>query len=279
MENHDFADHDIKDHEKIDDVEESESTEDNESVKESNIDLNRKSKKIKIRNVRKTNRLHTTIGEADKKIIVDYMEDWKKERKPSNPFKELAKRLKNSCGRDCNSKAICDYYWNKLDPRLDHSPYSPEEKNYICEWASKCQDGDKPWKDLQPKMEEKFGKFRSRNSLKNVWNSNKRRTDRLTKEVKRNEANMIEEDTIEGKNENKDKGVISEIEDKKEIKSEDEIKVIGEIKNKNEIEGVPEKMHQLFNEPGTSTKQEKLELRYLLNDEDENDKNDDMDLD
>jgi hypothetical protein len=60
----DLADHDIKDHEKIDDVEESESTEDNESVKESNIDLNRKSKKNKIRNVRKTNRLHTTIGEA-----------------------------------------------------------------------------------------------------------------------------------------------------------------------------------------------------------------------
>ncbi|PKB95715.1 hypothetical protein RhiirA5_436183, partial [Rhizophagus irregularis] len=170
-------------------------------------------------------------------------------------------------------------YWNILDPQLDHSPFSQEEKKYICEWANKSyQDGSPPWKDLQPKVQTKFGKFRSRNSLKNVWNSNKRRTERLTKEVKRNEVNMIE-DTIEGKNEIKDKGVISEIEDKKEIKSEDEIKVIGEIKNKNEIEGVPEKMHQLFNEPGASTKQEKLELRYLLNDEDENDKNVDMDLD
>ncbi|CAB4485662.1 unnamed protein product [Rhizophagus irregularis] len=157
MKNHDFADHDINDHEKIDDVEESESIEDNESVKESNIDLKRKSKKNKIRNVRKTNRLHTTIGEADKKIIVDYMEDWKKERKPSNPFKELAKRLKNSCGCDCDSKAICDYYWNILDPQLDHSTFSPEEKKYICEWASKLQDDLPPWKDLQPKMKEKFG--------------------------------------------------------------------------------------------------------------------------
>jgi hypothetical protein len=37
------------------------------------------------------------------------MKDWIKEGKnASNPFKELAKRLKNSCGRDCDSKAICD---------------------------------------------------------------------------------------------------------------------------------------------------------------------------
>ncbi|PKB99833.1 hypothetical protein RhiirA5_382881 [Rhizophagus irregularis] len=227
MKNHDFADHDINDHEKIDDVEESESIEDNESVKESNIDLKRKSKKNKIRNVRKTNRLHTTIGEADKKIIVDYMEDWKKERKPSNPFKELAKRLKNSCGRDCDSKAICDYYWNILDPQLDHSPFSPEEKNYICERASEYQEnGIIQWKDLQPKVQTEFGKLRSRNSIKNGWNSNKRRTERLAKEVKRNDQLAFP-----------------------------------------------------INESGTYTKQEKLELRYLLNDDDENDKNVDMDLD
>ncbi|CAB4408124.1 unnamed protein product [Rhizophagus irregularis] len=284
---HDFADHDIKEHDDKS-VEESESTEDNESVKESNIDFNRKSKKIKDRKIalrKNTNRIHKTISEEGKKIILDYMKDWiKGGKKPSNPFKILAKKLKDSSDYDYNSKAICDYYWNKLDPRLDHSAFSQEEKKYIFEFVEEYQRTNNgsmnpPWKDLQPKVQTKFGKIRSRNSLKNVWNSNKRRTDRLTKEVKRNEVNMIEEDTIEGKNEIKDKGVISEIEDKKEIKSEDEIKVIGEIKNKNEIEGVPEKMHQLFNEPGTSTKQEKLELRYLLNDEDENDKNDDMDLD
>ncbi|CAB4383664.1 unnamed protein product [Rhizophagus irregularis] len=267
---HDFADHDIKEHEKIDDDKTHKSVEESESTEEVNKDVARKN----------TNRIHKTISEEGKKIILDYMKDWiKGGRKPSNPFKILAKKLKDSCDQDYYSKAICDYYWNKLDPQLDHSPYSPEEKNYICEWASKFQENDNiQWKKLQPKVQTKFGKSRSRNSLKNVWCSNKRRTDRLAKEVKRDEVNMIEEDTIEGKNEIKDEGVISEIEDKKEIKSEDEIKVIGEIKNKNEIEGVPEKMYQLFNEPGTSTKQEKLELRYLLNDEDENDKNDNMDL-
>ncbi|RGB29212.1 hypothetical protein C1646_795754 [Rhizophagus diaphanus] len=172
---HDFADNDIKDHEKIDDVksvEEGKSTEDNESVKESNIGFNRKSKKIKVRKVNKnvalrknTNKIHKTISEE----------------------------------------------------------------------ASNYQDGDIPWKDLQPKMEEKFGKLRSRNSLKNVWNSNKRRNDRLAKEVKRNE---------------------------------------------DKIEDITEKMNQLAfptNEPGTYTKQEKLELRYLLNKDYENDKNDDSD--
>ncbi|CAB4383608.1 unnamed protein product [Rhizophagus irregularis] len=211
MKNHDSADHDIKDHEKIDDVEESESTE------EVNKDVARKN----------TNRIHKTISEEGKKIILDYMKEWiKGGRKPSNPFKILAKNLKDSCDYDYNSKAICDYYWNKLDPQLDHSPYSPEEKNYICEWASKFQENDNiQWKKLQPKVQTKFGKSRSRNSLKNVWNSNKRRTERLAKEVKRNDQLAFP-----------------------------------------------------INESGTYTKQEKLELRYLLNDEDENDKNVDMDL-
>uniref|UniRef100_U9UWZ9 Uncharacterized protein n=1 Tax=Rhizophagus irregularis (strain DAOM 181602 / DAOM 197198 / MUCL 43194) TaxID=747089 RepID=U9UWZ9_RHIID len=96
MKNHDFADHDIKDHEKIDD---DKSVEDSESTEEVNKD-------VALR--KNTNRIHKTISEEGKKIIVDYMEDWKKERKPSNPFKMLAKKLKDSCDYDYNSKAICD---------------------------------------------------------------------------------------------------------------------------------------------------------------------------
>lgn len=115
-----------------------------------------------------------------------------------------------------------------------------------------------PWRDLQPKVKEKFGKFRSRNSIKNVWYAGKRRNDRLAK-FERDEVN-----TIEDKNEIEDKSVIdNKIEDK------------GEIKNENEIEGVPEKMHQLafsVNKIGPSTNREKLTFRYLLNDDDENNK-------
>ncbi|GBC37565.2 uncharacterized protein OCT59_003575 [Rhizophagus irregularis] len=50
-------------------------------------------------------------------------------------------------------KAICDYWWNILDPRLNHTPYSEEEKNHIYEWASKYQEnGNIQWKLLQVKQ-------------------------------------------------------------------------------------------------------------------------------
>ncbi|RGB28514.1 hypothetical protein C1646_819076 [Rhizophagus diaphanus] len=57
--------------------------------------------------------------------------EWKKRGKiPKNPFVELSKKLKNRY----NSKAICDYYWNILEPRLNHEPFSQEEKEYIYKW-------------------------------------------------------------------------------------------------------------------------------------------------
>jgi hypothetical protein len=54
-----------------------------------------------------------------------------------------------------------------------------EEKNYIYKWVEENQKINNnndfiSWKLLQPEMETKFGKFRSRNSLKNTWNARKR---------------------------------------------------------------------------------------------------------
>jgi hypothetical protein len=60
-------------------------------------------------------------------------------------------------------------------------------------------------------VEAKFGKFRSRNSIKNAWNSSKRRYDRVAK----NEVNIIED-----KNEIDGKVEISEVESGNEIKGE-----------------------------------------------------------
>ena len=60
---------------------------------------------------------------------------------------------------------------------VDHSSYSQEEKNYIYEWVGEhleTKGGDIPWTTLQSKMETRFGKFRSRNGLKNIWNARKR---------------------------------------------------------------------------------------------------------
>ncbi|POG65813.1 hypothetical protein GLOIN_2v1482823 [Rhizophagus irregularis DAOM 181602=DAOM 197198] len=57
---------------------------------------------------------------------------------------------------------------------VNHTPYSEEEKNHIYEWASKYQEnGNIQWKLLQVKLETKFGKFRARNELKNIWNVKK----------------------------------------------------------------------------------------------------------
>ncbi|PKC52705.1 hypothetical protein RhiirA1_480893, partial [Rhizophagus irregularis] len=50
-----------------------------------------------------------------------------------------------------------EFWWNILDPRLNHTPYSEEEKNHIYEWASKYQEnGNIQWKLLQVKLETKF---------------------------------------------------------------------------------------------------------------------------
>ncbi|RIA84230.1 hypothetical protein C1645_423556 [Glomus cerebriforme] len=104
------------------------------------------------------------------------MKEWEKQGKISkSPFANLAKKLKSN-GYNFDSKAICDYWWNVLDPRLNHGPFSQEEKDYIYEKARKYQEtNDKiPWKFLQDKFKMKFGKFRSRNDLKNIWNIKKR---------------------------------------------------------------------------------------------------------
>jgi hypothetical protein len=88
-------------------------------------------------------------------------------------------------------KSLFDFLFHLL---VDHSPFSQEEENYICELVEEYhQKTDNrethtiSWKDLQLKVEVKFGKFRSQNSIKNVWYSNKRRNERLAK-VKGNET-------------------------------------------------------------------------------------------
>src|SRR5688500_9699144 len=88
---------------------------------------------------------------------------------------------------------------------VDKDPISPEEGKRSVELVEEylITNNDPipyhiPWKDLQLKVKTECGKFRSRNSLKNVWCSNKRRTERLAKEVKRNEDKI--EDVTEKMN-------------------------------------------------------------------------------
>jgi hypothetical protein len=145
---------------------------------------------------------------------------------------------------------------------VDKAPFSPEEKKYIYELAEEYQrtnEGNIPWKEFQLKVKKKFGKLRSRNSIKNIWNSNKRRSERSVT-VKGNEFN-----TIEGKIEDKDK-----IEDENKIDGKGE-KDKSEIDSKDEMiddKGVTEKVYKLAF-PVDET--EKYTFKFLLNNDDKND--------
>ncbi|GBB98183.1 hypothetical protein RclHR1_03160003 [Rhizophagus clarus] len=128
-----------------------------------------------IKKAKKNNKIDKTIDQAGKETIIEHMNEWEKHGKHSKtPFVDLSKKLKIRFNFE--PKAICDYWWNILDPRLDHSPFSQEEKNYIYECIGRYKemnDGNIPWTNLQSEMA-KFGKFRSRNDLKNIWNVKKR---------------------------------------------------------------------------------------------------------
>jgi hypothetical protein len=153
------------------------------------------------------------------------------------------------------------------------TPFSQEEKDYIFELVDeyiKCLPHDQkiqiPWKEFQLKMKEKFGNLRSRNSIKNLWNSNKRRNERNERVAKGNEVNPIEDEIDE-----------IEIESRDEIKVESRIEYKDEIKN--EIENVAKEVHKRaspVNEIGPCTKSEKYTFKFLLNNDD---KNDYMDVD
>ncbi|PKC08685.1 hypothetical protein RhiirA5_399155 [Rhizophagus irregularis] len=128
-----------------------------------------------IKKTRKINKIDKTIDIAGKKTIIEHMNEWEKRGKVSKtPFADLSKKLKVRF--NFAPKAICDYWWNILDPRIDHSPFSQEEKIYIYEWIGRYKemnDGIIPWTNLQSEISN-LGKFRSRNDLKNIWNAKKR---------------------------------------------------------------------------------------------------------
>ncbi|CAG8465743.1 10976_t:CDS:2 [Funneliformis mosseae] len=78
------------------------------------------------------------------------------------------------------SKQLANRWWSILDPRLCKDAFSQEEKDFIYKWVPEHTQPEQniQWKALQPVMEAEFGKFRSRNDLKNIWNCKKRQNDR-----------------------------------------------------------------------------------------------------
>ncbi|PKC61395.1 hypothetical protein RhiirA1_466611 [Rhizophagus irregularis] len=118
-----------------------------------------------MKKIERRNNINKTINSDDKKIIINYMKEWNKRGKnPKNPFVQLSKQLKNRY----EPKAICNYWWNMLDPHLENH--------------QKSNGGNIQWKFLQPEIEKEFGKFRSLNGLKNIWNVKKRQLERTIKD-------------------------------------------------------------------------------------------------
>ncbi|GBC05093.1 hypothetical protein RclHR1_06020008 [Rhizophagus clarus] len=74
-----------------------------------------------------------------------------------------------------NPKQIRQYWTNILDPRLNHSSLNKEEKLFIIRWIeNRYPMGSINWGELINEIEQRFGKFRSKNKIKNFWNSRKR---------------------------------------------------------------------------------------------------------
>jgi hypothetical protein len=60
-------------------------------------------------------------------------------------------------------------------------PFTSREKEFIFEWVGDHLNSNKktiPWKILQSKMKENFGILRSRNDIKNIWNTRRRQMDK-----------------------------------------------------------------------------------------------------
>ncbi|EXX59700.1 uncharacterized protein OCT59_026830 [Rhizophagus irregularis] len=114
--------------------------------------------------------------------ILKYMNEWIDSGKPNRkPFAILSTRIPYT------PKQISHYWANKLNPRLclnKNIPFSNDEKEFIFKWVKqhlKTSNKKVPWKTLQTKILEDFGKLRAQNDIKNLWNIHKKKLDRWVK--------------------------------------------------------------------------------------------------
>ncbi|CAB4383295.1 unnamed protein product [Rhizophagus irregularis] len=124
------------------------------------------------------------INRASEGIILEYMMEWIDNGRPNRkPFAILSTKIPHT------PKQICHHWTNKLDPRLclsKKTPFSDNEKEYIFKWVKQHLKTSKkkvPWKVLQSKILEEFGKFRARNDIKNLWNLNRKKLDKQAKSL------------------------------------------------------------------------------------------------
>ncbi|GBC04135.1 hypothetical protein RclHR1_05530004 [Rhizophagus clarus] len=62
-------------------------------------------------------------------------------------------------------------YMEPLINKVNHGPFSDDEKNYVHNWVIRQSNYDViRWEYLQIEIQKEYGKFRLRNDLRNIWN-------------------------------------------------------------------------------------------------------------
>ncbi|CAB4408067.1 unnamed protein product [Rhizophagus irregularis] len=113
-----------------------------------------------------------------KETIIHYMKEL---GHPKNPYAAISKLV------PLTAKQIRHQWNNELDPKLNHDPFTEEERKYIDHWVATNREagGTINWTTCQRDMEMSFNKLHSTNKIKNAWNSKHNRQKSTQKKVVR----------------------------------------------------------------------------------------------
>ncbi|PKC17735.1 hypothetical protein RhiirA5_405514 [Rhizophagus irregularis] len=113
--------------------------------------------------------MKVVLSEEEKKMFLNHMVELKRVG-TRDPFAKLTKIF------TYNSRQLCHYWRNYLDPEVCQHNLYDYEKRYIDNWVSlnRTEDGTICWKNLRQDLKNQFGLYRSENMLKNHWYSKQR---------------------------------------------------------------------------------------------------------
>ncbi|RGB41424.1 hypothetical protein C1646_752097 [Rhizophagus diaphanus] len=99
-----------------------------------------------------------------------------------NPYATISKLVPQY-----TAKQIRHQWNNELDPKLNHDPFTEDERKYIDHWVATKREagGTINWTSCQRDMEISFNKLHSTNKIKNAWNSKHNRPKSTQKKVVR----------------------------------------------------------------------------------------------
>ncbi|PKY28804.1 hypothetical protein RhiirB3_482080 [Rhizophagus irregularis] len=121
--------------------------------------------------------MKVVLSEKEKKTFLDQMIELKRNG-CRNPFVKISDSINSirKQGDPYNSRQLCHFWRNYLDPDVCQENLDDKEKKYIDDWISlhKSEDGGIVWKKLRQDLKNQFGPFRSENKLKNYWYSKQR---------------------------------------------------------------------------------------------------------